>query len=115
MWIPLGDCPVQMGGLTYLEGSHRWARAEERAGNTHPPRWITANLPALADQHDARWLTADYRAGDVVVHSAYLVHAGTDNVDSAGRVRLSTDIRYQRASDPIDARWQEHWFSGDGL
>ncbi|HZM84096.1 MAG TPA: phytanoyl-CoA dioxygenase family protein [Candidatus Limnocylindrales bacterium] len=26
MWLPIGDCPVQSGGLTYLEGSHtKWA------------------------------------------------------------------------------------------
>lgn len=30
-------------------------------------------------------------------------------------MRLSTDIRYQRAADPIDWRWQEHWHHQDGL
>lgn len=30
-------------------------------------------------------------------------------------MRMSTDIRYQRRSEPIDWRWQEHWHSGDGL
>lgn len=116
MWIPLGDCPVQMGGLTYLEGSHHWAMAQERNGRLkRPAASITADLPALADQHEARWLLADYRAGDVVVHSAHIVHAATDNVDPQGRLRLSTDIRYQRVSDPIDWRWQEHWRPDDGL
>lgn len=116
MWIPLGDCPINMGGLTYLEGSHRWAMADERDRGIHrPPAWMTANLPGLAEQHDARWLFADYLAGDVMVHSTYMVHAGTDNQDSSRRLRLSTDIRYQRQSEPIDSRWQEHWFEGDGL
>jgi hypothetical protein len=50
-----------------------------------------------------------------VVHSAYLVHAALDNVDSMGRMRLSTDIRYQRADQPIDRRWQYDWHDGDGL
>ncbi len=116
MWIPLGDCTSEMGGLVYLEGSHRWARADERERGVHrPPRWMTADLPALAEEHDQRWLLADYRAGDVVIHSAYTVHAGTDNVDAAGRVRLSTDIRYQRGSEPVDQRWQDHWREDDGL
>lgn len=116
MWIPLGDTPVELGGLTYLEGSHHWALAGERASAERPPaRSMTADLPGLADTHDARWLLADYRAGDVMVHSAYVVHAATDNVDPAGRMRLSTDIRYQRASEPIDWRWQEHWRDDDGL
>lgn len=116
MWIPLGDCPVEMGGLTYLEGSHHWAMADERQRGIHrPPAWMTADLPGLAEEHDARWLLADYKAGDVMVHSAYIVHAGTDNVDASSRIRLSTDIRYQREKDPIDWRWQEHWHDQDGL
>ena len=116
MWIPLGDCPVGMGGLTYLEGSHHWAMAEERNGTMkRPAASITADLPALAEQHESRWLLANYRAGDVVVHSAHIVHAATDNVDPLGRLRLSTDIRYQRVSDPIDWRWQQHWQEYDGL
>ncbi|WP_313955869.1 phytanoyl-CoA dioxygenase family protein [Microbacterium sp. 1.5R] len=116
MWIPLGDCAVETGGLAYLEGSHHRVMAQERAGTLRmPAASITADLPALADEYDARWLIADYRAGDVMVHSAHIVHASTDNVDPGSRIRLSTDIRYQRVSDPIDWRWQEHWFEGDGL
>jgi Phytanoyl-CoA dioxygenase (PhyH) len=116
MWIPLGDCPIEMGGLAYLEGSHHWVMAEERNGMLkRPAASITANLPALADEHDSRWLLANYEAGDVMVHSSYIVHASTDNVDPANRIRLSTDFRYQRASEPIDWRWQEHWHEDDGL
>jgi hypothetical protein len=116
MWIPLGDCPVEMGGLAYLEGSHHWAMADEREnGTTRPAASITADLPGLAESHDSRWLVADYAAGDVMVHSAYIVHAGSDNVDPASRIRLSTDIRYQRESEPIDWRWQQHWNDQDGL
>jgi hypothetical protein len=116
MWIPLGDCSVEMGGLTYLEGSHHWSMADERErGFQKPVGMLTANLPALADKHDARWLLANYKAGDVMIHSSYTVHAATDNVDPQNRIRLSTDIRYQRASEPIDWRWQEHWSDDDGL
>lgn len=116
LWIPLGDCPVQRGGLIYLEGSHRWVRAEEQAGvRKRPAASITADLPGLADDHDQRWLVTDYAAGDVMVHTAHMVHAALDNVDPANLMRLSTDIRYQRVSDAIDARWQNHWHDRDGL
>ncbi|WP_022889644.1 phytanoyl-CoA dioxygenase family protein [Agromyces italicus] len=116
MWIPLGDIPLERGGLAYLEGSHRRVMAQEAAGELrHPAASITADLPGLADEYDARWLVTDYAAGDVMVHSAHMVHAGLDNVDAGGRMRLSTDIRYQRRSEPIDWRWQEHWHLDDGL
>jgi hypothetical protein len=116
MWIPLGTCPRTVGGLIYLENSHLWAQQDERSQRPkRPAAWITADLPGLADQHDARWLWADYNVGDVVVHTAFTVHAALDNVDPTGRMRLSTDIRYQLASEQIDQRWQADWHDRDGL
>lgn len=115
-WIPLGDCPVELGGLIYLDRSHHRVLAEEAAGTLRrPAASITADLPALADEYDARWLLADYAAGDMMVHSAHLIHASLDNADPAGRMRLSTDLRYQRRTEPIDWRWQQHWHDRDGL
>ena len=29
LWIPLGDCPAERGGLVYLDGSHHRVAAEE--------------------------------------------------------------------------------------
>lgn len=114
MWIPLGDIPLSRGGLVYLEGSHRWVLdAEARGLLKLPAASITADLPGLADEHDARWLVTDYSAGDVVVHSAHIVHAALDNIDPGGVMRLSTDIRYQRESEPIDWRWTADWSDQD--
>lgn len=132
-WIPVGDIPVEMGGLVYLEGSDAWGRrmeADYQASAAHlPPNervsaynrfmdnsgWMTKDLPALADRVGTRWLVADYEAGDMMVHSPYMVHASTVNLDPMGRMRLSTDIRYQRVQDEIDARWQNHWSLDDML
>ncbi|GAA1657569.1 phytanoyl-CoA dioxygenase family protein [Kribbella alba] len=115
-WIPLGDCPVELGGLVYLEGSHHRVLREEAEGRLkRPAASITADLPGLADEYDARWLAADYAAGDVVIHTAHTVHAALDNVDPTGTLRLSTDIRYQRADAPTDPRWQSDWHDRDGL
>ena len=57
---------------------------------------------ALADEYDARWLVADYAAGDVVIHTAHTIHAALDNVSAV--LRLSTDIRYQRGGRPPSTR-----------
>jgi ectoine hydroxylase-related dioxygenase (phytanoyl-CoA dioxygenase family) len=131
-WIPIGDVPVECGGLVYLEGSDGWGRATEAEFSARnrdlPPEervsaynknmktgWLTNDLAALADKLDARWLVADYEAGDMVVHSPYMVHASTMNVDPERRIRLSTDIRYQRVRDEIDARWTNHWSLDDML
>jgi ectoine hydroxylase-related dioxygenase (phytanoyl-CoA dioxygenase family) len=132
-WIPLGDIPLEMGGLVYLEGSDAFGRQaeaelarknaqltpEERISaynkNMSETGWLTKDLPALADKADSRWLMADYEAGDMVIHSAYMIHAATANVNQEGRMRLSTDIRYQLVTDEIDARWENHWSAGDML
>jgi hypothetical protein len=50
-----------------------------------------------------RWLTTDYRAGDVLIFSIFTVHASLDN--RTNRIRLSSDSRYQPASAPADERW----------
>ncbi|MGI8418601.1 MAG: phytanoyl-CoA dioxygenase family protein [Nakamurella sp.] len=114
-WIPLGDCPIERGPLIYLEDSHRYYTERERAGDELPAASMTADLPRLADQADTRWLISDFRAGDVMIHSPYMVHASLDNADRDRMIRLSTDIRYQRAGDPIDWRWQTDWHPDDGL
>jgi ectoine hydroxylase-related dioxygenase (phytanoyl-CoA dioxygenase family) len=132
-WIPFGDTPVAMGGLTYLEGSDALGRkmeAEFTARNADlPPEerisaynknmasggWINKDLPALADLINGRWLIADYEAGDMVIHSPYVIHASTVNTDAEGRMRLSTDVRYQLKSDKIDQRWVNDYVVGDKL
>ncbi|MBA2286297.1 MAG: phytanoyl-CoA dioxygenase family protein [Ktedonobacteraceae bacterium] len=132
-WIPLGDIPVEMGGLIYLEGSDTLGRqmeAEFRVKNAGlPPEerisafnrnmrengWISPNLVEMADRFKSRWLIADYEAGDMVIHSPYMIHAATLNHDPLDRSRLSTDIRYQRADDPIDPRWAKSWAIDDNL
>lgn len=132
-WIPLGDIPIEMGGLVYLENSHHIGRemeAEFSRKSTDLPRdeqisaynkfmdksgWLTKDLPSLADRTDSRWLMADYEAGDMVIHGAYTIHASTNNIDPHGRIRLSTDIRYQRLREEIDVRWNNHWSLDDML
>ncbi len=130
-WIPIGDISPDMGGLIYLENSHHFGRRKEaefsKLNADMPPEervsaynknmglhgWLTKDLPSLADRLDTRWLMADYEAGDMVVHGAYTTHAATANASPESRIRLSTDIRYQRVKEEIDVRWSNHWSFDD--
>lgn len=131
-WIPIGDIPVEMGGLVYLEGSPAWGKQREaefaRKNADLPPEkrisaynkdmdtgWLQKDLADLAEATGLRWLVADYEAGDMVVHSPYMIHASTMNTDPQQHIRLSTDIRYQRVRDEIDVRWNNHWSFDDML
>ena len=122
-WVPLGDVRLEVGGLIVLEGSHR--DAELRRGYcTMDVDTACENLPhnqlnaagypdfgALAtdpvtiqDQIGGRWLTArEYRMGDLLTFSVFTVHASLDN--TSNQIRLSSDSRYQLASEPLDERW----------
>lgn len=133
VWIPIGDVPVEMGGLVYLEGSHtvgRTMEADFARDHAHLPAderisafnktmndsgWISKDLTAMAERFDSRWLIGEYEAGDIVLHSPYMIHAATCNEATDGRLRLSTDVRYQNVRDEIDARWSNHWSLSDML
>jgi ectoine hydroxylase-related dioxygenase (phytanoyl-CoA dioxygenase family) len=96
-WIPLGDCPRELGGLAVLPGSHRGGllRTESMvgAGGQGIPSALLAG----------EWLTTDYSSGDVLLMHSLCVHKSTAN-STADRLRLSVDYRYQRCADPVDSR-----------
>ncbi len=65
----------------------------------HYSRYAIATRKELG----GRWLTAEYRMGDLLVFCMNLMHSSSDN--QTDRVRLSSDSRYQLASEPQDGRW----------
>ena len=63
-----------------------------------------SNDPAATRRElGGRWLTDEYRMGDLLVFSMYTMHASPDN--HTAQIRLSSDSRYQLASEPVDDRW----------
>ena len=132
-WIPIGDISVADGGLVYLKNSHALGVEMEKdfrlkSADMSPEEqinaynrnmteggWVSNNLPEMANKFDTQWLAADYEAGDVVLHSPFMIHASTNNSNPHGRLRLSTDIRFQNVDDEIDARWSNHWSLDDML
>jgi ectoine hydroxylase-related dioxygenase (phytanoyl-CoA dioxygenase family) len=117
VWMPLGDCPRRTGGLVYLDGSHRLPRSSFDRLHTvmdrpSDDRAISHDLGWVSEQLDRRWLWADYQAGDVAIHSPYIVHASLDTMTDV--MRLSADLRFLRQGDRPDARWLQAWAGDDG-
>lgn len=125
-WTPIGDIPITTGGLLVLERSHQHERlnnnygkkdvdtfcANKRGddytkmgggGNIAASGWLSNDAVKLRERLGGRWLTADFRAGDVLIFSMFTVHTSLDN--GSNTIRLSTDTRYQLAAEPIDERW----------
>jgi hypothetical protein len=124
VWIPIVDVPIRHGPLMILEGSHR--------ENAHTKRYLeldadnlgilgglrfkhgrpvhggkySARPDKVREEFSSRWLTEDFNAGDVVIFGMNCLHATLDN--STPDYRLSLDIRFQAADEPVDPR-----FSGE--
>ena len=128
-WVPYGDISFDLGGLVVLEGSHKrmdllknyvfrdvdafCENKPKEVENAHQGAkvfgWtftgtLSHNPPMIRNKFGGRWLTTDYLAGDFITFGMFTVHASLDN-RTANLLRISSDSRYQRASEPIDERW----------
>jgi ectoine hydroxylase-related dioxygenase (phytanoyl-CoA dioxygenase family) len=124
-WMPYGDISFTLGGLMVLEGSHKrmdllenyiyrdvdtfCENKEADAANAKAGKWtftgtLSHNPPMVRNKFGGRWLTTEFQAGDFLTFGMFLVHASLDN-RTENRLRISSDSRYQRASEPIDERW----------
>ena len=109
-WIPLGDVPLAAGPLVVVEGSHRFEDVAARYRGVDVDRdGLPGSFPddavAFARARGARLLTADFRAGDVLLFGMFTLHGSCDNRLGGGRVRLSCDVRWQVAGEARDDRW----------
>jgi len=103
VWIPLHDCPTEVGPLQILEGSHHFGFQTHIDENLHVPE-----IPSGAEMGD-EWAGGDINAGDVLIFHSLTVHAAAPNLSD--RMRISLDCRFQdyaRAINPANLA-----FAGD--
>ncbi len=112
VWLALGDIPVEDGPLMVLEDSHRFddliepVRKIDYESSDTPLVQMTGDTVDFVGERNARLLTSDFRSGDLVVFGMFSMHGSLDNHSPAGRVRLSCDVRWQPATDPVDPRYR---------
>lgn len=95
VWIPLADCPLELGPLAVLPGSHKLGLLP--LGFHLGPGNRQAILPA---QGESPWLTADFKAGDILLFPSLTVHRALPN-QHPSRMRLSVDFRYQPEGEAL--------------
>jgi ectoine hydroxylase-related dioxygenase (phytanoyl-CoA dioxygenase family) len=119
VWIPLHDCPTDLGPLKILEGSHRFGVINHEDANLHVPEIPTEALK------EGDWASGQTNAGDVLIFHSMTVHAASAN--RSHQLRISMDCRfqsYERAIHPGNLAfggesgksWEEmyaHWRSDD--
>ena len=97
VWIPLGDCPRELGSLALLPGSHRGGLLEHSGQGTVDG--------GVAVAGDAVWSTTDLRCGDAIVFRPHTLHCSLPNC-SGDRLRLSVDFRYGFWDDASAVDWR---------
>jgi ectoine hydroxylase-related dioxygenase (phytanoyl-CoA dioxygenase family) len=89
VWIPLGDCPIELGGLAVLPGSNR--------GGLLPHSGEGEGRQGAEVSPDETWAIADYECGDVLMFSCLTLHRAAENA-TRNTLRASADFRYVPAS-----------------
>lgn len=81
VWIPLSECPLRLGPLAVLAGSHR------DGIRSHVANQLADSDPSLW------WSTASMAQGDVLAFDGCTIHRACPNL-TRDRTRFSVDFRY---------------------
>lgn len=94
-WAPIGDCPLELGGLAILPGSHK-------IDAIHDHHFSLGAGGLAIDENDLtnNWVTTNYEVGDSLIFHSLTVHQALPNV-TEDRMRISLDNRYQSPDLPI--------------
>jgi ectoine hydroxylase-related dioxygenase (phytanoyl-CoA dioxygenase family) len=100
MWMPLGDCPVRLGSLAVLDGSHKKGFIDHV---TVPgKKYAGFGLPDERLQIERNdWHAGDFALGDCLIFHSHTVHEALPNL-SGDTLRLSIDNRYQLDGSAIE-------------
>jgi ectoine hydroxylase-related dioxygenase (phytanoyl-CoA dioxygenase family) len=90
-WMPLHDCPVEVGPLQIMEGSHVYGLQ-----SIDPATGIIAKETARGGD----WVGGPIYAGDVLIFHSLTVHAATPNISN--QLRVSIDCRFQDARRAVN-------------
>ena len=96
-WIPVGDCPLELGCIAVLRGSHRYGLLPLAIHRGAGKRQAVLNDEMLEDLH---WVTTDFSLGDVLLFPSLTVHAALNNATEFN-MRVSVDFRYQPKGAPL--------------
>ncbi len=96
-WIPIGDCPLELGGLTILKGSHR---------NGYLPIQPARGAGGIAVPicpYEVDWVEGGFETGDVLTFPSYTIHKAL-RCQLKEHIRLSLDVRFQAIDNPVEAK-----------
>ena len=94
-WAPVGDCPIELGGLAVLPGSHKVNKVLD-----HHFSLGAGSLCVDTNKSEREWYTTNYELGDSLIFHSLTIHKALPNL-TEDRLRVSLDNRYQAIGDQI--------------
>jgi hypothetical protein len=92
-WMPLIDCPMEVGPLQIAVGSHTSGVYDFGIAGG-------AGGIEIKDPLEGTWVSGSFRLGDVLLFHSMVVHKGVPN--RSDKLRMSMDVRYQLVSEPFN-------------
>ena len=106
-WAPVGDCPIELGPLALIPGSHKVGRV------MRPHFSLGAGALAIPEKEQTgEWACSDFEVGDSLIFPSLTVHQALPNV-TEDRMRVSLDNRYQAFGRPIAEFQGLQWMLAD--
>lgn len=93
-WIPLHDCPAEMGPLVVLDGSHRWSHLIDRSALSFHQRDMSALERYLTAQgYPFHPVTLDMKRGQFSLHHGRTIHGSFPNRGANPRMALAVHMQ----------------------
>ena len=108
-WIPLHDCPQEMGPLVVLDGSHLWSHKVDRSVLSFHSRDMGALKRHVEDLGFAfKPVAVDLKRGQFSLHHCRVIHGSYPNRSNRPRIALAVHLQdhenHYRAATKPDGR-----------
>jgi ectoine hydroxylase-related dioxygenase (phytanoyl-CoA dioxygenase family) len=105
-WVPLHDCPEEMGPLVVLDGSHLWSHRIDRSVlSFHSPDMDALQRYVEGNGFEFKPVTITLKRGQFSLHHCRTIHGSYPNRSDRPRIALAVHMqdganRYQAAVRP---------------
>jgi len=94
-WIPLHDCPVEMGPVIYIDGSHKWPDTESmRHFNSQDLDALEAHLVGEGSESKRRVIALE--KGQMSFHHSRMIHGSDVNRATFPRTSIALHMQDEK-------------------
>ena len=93
-WIPLHDCPAELGPLVVLDGSHKWSHLLERSALSFHRRDMEGLANVVNDLgFEFKPVTIELKKGQFSLHHCRAIHGSYPNRSNRPRIALAVHLQ----------------------